>query len=1112
MTDRKEINSRRGGMGTASERSGEATARPRRRRARLGLWSVIIVPIAALTAAGGFFALSHMPVPVPGWVISELETRLNGALAGTMKVSVPGGVDLIIDEGFVPRVRLRQVQLARVSGQPIAELPDVRVSFWPEPLLHGRMVPSALRISGAEIALRRLPDGRIDLDLGGAGAMQGFDLRNIGQISEAVKDAFDTAPLRALEQISADALRIRIDDSRLDRIWEISGGNLRLTQTGAEIGLELGFDVATDAAQPARIGLSAAASKLGPEARFGMTFHNVRSQDLAVQSPAVAMLGLLDAPISGSFRTGIDSAGAMLRTDATLTMGAGAISPAEGATPIPFEGASVEMSYDPQAQKVTVSDASFTSRALRMRSSGQSYLRDFVDGLPRTALVQVQLHDIEADPEGVFEAPARFSVGALDARVRLDPFSVELGQLQLVEGDRRLSGQGRISAGPKGWSVALDAGIGRINTHDLLALWPPRLVPQTRNWLSENVATGELRNAHAAMRIAPGQAPRFELGYEFSGAEVTVLNTLPPVKQGRGFATIHDNSHTLMVEEGSVDAPSGGQIEVADSVMAVPDIREKPSRAEVALVTRAPIPAALSLLDEPPFQFLTKAGKGTDLADGWAEARTNLRFSLVKKVNPKDVDFDVVAQLRDVRSDKVVPGKHISAPQLILRADRQGMTISGKGQFESVPFDARWSQRFGDENKGRSTLEGYVNVTPEALDGIGIDLPKGLLSGNGWGKLSLGLVEGQPAKYEFVTDLKGIGMAVPEIHWSKPAAPEGRLALSGVLSKPPTVERLELKAEGLEASGRVALRATGMERASFDKLSVGRWFDGAVDLVGKGQGRAPDVVIRSGVLDLRRMNFGKSGGGGGGSGSRIDVTLNRLIVTDGLALTALRGNFTTRNGLAGDFAARVNGGAQIEGALGPAAGGRTAVQVRSPDAGAVLASARITDRAAGGNMVLNLSPIAQQSYEGALHVDGLRVTDAPVLASMLSAASIVGLLEQLNGEGILFSNVDSSFRLTPDGISITSGEATGASMGVTMTGNYFPKSGQIDMEGVVSPLYILNSIGQIISRKGEGLFGFTYTVRGQARQPSVTVNPLSILTPGALRDLFRRAPPLVRMK
>ncbi|MFT3687547.1 hypothetical protein [Paenirhodobacter sp.] len=1062
-----------------------------------------------MTAAVAVVALTHVPVPVPDWVLARVEEQVNAALAGRVGVDVTGGADLIIDEGLMPRVLLRGVQVRRPSGAPMAVLPQLRVSFWPEPLMRGRMVPESLRIDGATIALRRLPDGRIDLDLGGAGAMEGFDLRSLGQISAAVEEAFDTPALRALARVTAQDVRIRIDDSRLNRVWDVSDGAFRLTQTGSEIALALAFDVGDREGKAARVSLDASTSKLGPEASFGATVTDVPAQDLAVQSPAVAMLGLLDAAISGTFRTGIGADGALMRTDATLSVGKGAISPVEGAAPVPFEGAEMALSYDPQAQKVTVSDASFTSKALRFRASGQSYLRDFQHGLPREALVQVQMRDIEADPEGIFESPARFSFGAADARLRLDPFRVDLGQLQLVKDAQRISGKGRIAADADGWRVVLDAGIDRIDQHDLLALWPPRLVPPTRHWLAENVMTGELQNARAAVRIAPGQEPRFELGYEFRGAEVRILRTLPAVREGRGFATIHDDSHTLMVEEGTAEAPSGGRVEVADSVMSVPDIREKPARAEVALVTRAPIPAALSLLDEEPFRFLSKAGRGTDLAQGWAEARTNLRFRMEKKVDPKDVDFDVTARLTDVSTDKIVPGKSITAPLLVLRADRAGMTISGKGQFESVPFDARWSQRFGEENKGRSALDGYVNVTPAALAGVGISLPKGMVAGSGWGRLSLGIVQGQPVRYDFLTDLKGISLSVPGIQWSKPAAPKGKLALAGVLSQPPTVEKLELEAPGLSLAGHLDLSARGMERAVFDRLAIGSWFNGAVDLIGKGKDRAPDVAIRKGVLDLRHMKQGKSSPG---AGNRIDVGLDRLIVSDGLALTALRGSFTTRNGLAGDFAARVNGSAQIEGAVGPAAGGRTAVQIRSPDAGAVLASARITDRAASGDMVLNLSPVGQHSYEGKVHVAGLRVTDAPVLASMLSAASIIGLVEQLNGEGIVFSDVDVAFRLTPEGISITTGEATGASMGVTMAGNYFPKTGQIDMEGVVSPLYILNSVGQIFSRKGEGLFGFTYTIQGAAKAPSVTVNPLSILTPGALRDLFRRTPPLVRMK
>jgi hypothetical protein len=63
------------------------------------------------------------------------------------------------------------------------------------------------------------------------------------------------------------------------------------------------------------------------------------------------------------------------------------------------------------------------------------------------------------------------------------------------------------------------------------------------------------------------------------------------------------------------------------------------------------------------------------------------------------------------------------------------------------------------------------------------------------------------------------------------------------------------------------------------------------------------------------------------------------------------------------------------------------------------------------------------------------------------------------------------------------------------------------MSGVVSPIYLLNGIGSILTRKGEGLFGFAFGLKGTAAEPDVQVNPLSILTPGMFRELFRAPPP-----
>ncbi|MBD3787896.1 MAG: hypothetical protein IE922_13185, partial [Sphingomonadales bacterium] len=780
-----------------------------------------------------------------------------------------------------------------------------------------------------------------------------------------------------------------------------------------------------------------------------------------------------------------------------------------GAAPLPFEGAGVRLSYDPASDRVAFTDLSFQSRALRLRAEGQTLLRD-LDGLrPGSLITQIAITDLALDPEGVFERPARFSQGAADLRLNLDPFRVELGQLQLIEGARRITARGAVSADDSGWRVALDMGVNRTGKDDLLALWPPRLVEPTRRWVADNIATGELTNVRAALRLAPGREPRLALNYEFRGAEVTALRSLPPVREGRGFATIHDNRHALMVEEGHVVPPAGGQIEVADTTITVPDIRVKFAPMVVRLMTRSPIPAALSLLDEPPFEFLKKAGKGTDIAEGWAEAETELNFRLTPKIAPEDVDFDVRARLTEVSSDKIVPGQRIEAPALRLTADRTGMVLSGKGQMAGVTFDARWSQRFAPEAKGISTLDGYVNVTPAGLEAFNIALPKGAVAGSGWGHLRLDLREGQAPGYFFESDLKGLGLKIPEIGWSKAAATKGNVKLTGRLGSPPTVEALSLTAPGLAASGDLTLGPAGLERARLSSLSIGSWFKGALDLVGRG-GRAPDIELKGGRLDLGKMTAGSSGPpGGGAGGSRISGRLDRVQITDTIALQGFSGSFTTRGGVQGEFAGAVNGRAAVRGVMAPAANGRPAVRISAQDAGAVLAAAGIFDKARGGRLDMTLSPVGTASYDGTATSSALRVKDAPVLASMLSAASGIGLLEQLNGEGILFTSVEGAFRLTPGGVSVTRGEAIGASMGVTMTGTYYPEAGKLDMQGVISPFYLVNGIGQVLTRKGEGVFGFTYRLGGSAARPEISVNPFSLLTPGMFREIFRRDPPVL---
>ncbi len=237
--------------------------------------------------------------------------------------------------------------------------------------------------------------------------------------------------------------------------------------------------------------------------------------------------------------------------------------------------------------------------------------------------------------------------------------------------------------------------------------------------------------------------------------------------------------------------------------------------------------------------------------------------------------------------------------------------------------------------------------------------------------------------------------------------------------------------------------------------------------------------------------------------------IDRSTVTSFLliALTGFSGDFRGDGGFRGEFRGQLNGAAEVQGTVAPR-DGRSAVRLRSDDAGGVLRAAGFMRNAVGGSLDLTLLPAGGAgTFDGTLGVRGIRVRDAPTIAALLDAISVVGLLQQMDGQGLAFEEVDARFRLTPQQVIVSEASAVGPGLGISVDGIYTLASKQIDLQGVVSPFFLVNSIGSFLTRKGEGLIGFNFTIGGTSDAPRVSVNPLSALTPGMFREIFRRPAP-----
>ncbi|MEO0911756.1 MAG: AsmA-like C-terminal domain-containing protein [Pseudomonadota bacterium] len=1020
--------------------------------------------------------------------------------------------------GGAAGVTLSDVEVSQ--GEMVVHLPKVTTSLGVAAGLKGQLRPRAVRVEGGALRFRRDADGRFLISAGadaerfvpllGGGAAAAFDLAGMLGAIEAVGSR---AMLADLDSVALEGVEIGLADVRSGKAWETRDAEAALEREGELIRASVRAEFSGGAAGLMKVAarMQAPAAGAGP-VRVQLELENVRPADLASQFRALDWMTLIDAPASGNLALEFDGAGALAAMSGTLTLGAGAIAPGDDAR-IGFDGAKGYFRYDPLRDQFAVDGLEVATSFGAVSADGTVYLTRGKTGAVDILTSQMKVHHLSARPPHLAQ-PVRFGSGEVTGRVFVDPFRIEIGAARFAGALADLAVSGRVRLGAEGWDVALDANVAEIAQGDVMALWPETLRPGVRRWLDRNIRAGQMRDVAAHIRTEEGR-PRFAVGFDFAGAEVSILDTLPPVTNGAGRIDIARNRLDLLLTAGETDAgsasPGAPRIDLSGTRFTIADMSRKPVIARADLEGEGEIGAFLALLDHRPLNVLKRIGLAADIADGRAHVATELELPLLERLRIADVSYAAVAELRAVRSDAVVPKRRVEAEQLALAVTPEALKVTGPIRLNGVPMRIAYDRALVDNPGGEAQVTGEMAVSATALAGLGINLPEGSLAGRGSATFALDLAAGLAPLYQAAADLSEARLNIPALGWRKGAGRRAEVTLSGRLGDAPTVQALAFRGPDLRAEGALSLGPSGLREARFDKIEVGRWLNGALRWA-PGQGR-DEVEISGGALDLRFLpeRGGKAKTGSGGPKMRLALTPDTVTVTDTIRLTRFSGRLTSDDGGRGRFSARVNGGAEVTGVVRD--GGTVYLQAR--DGGQALADAGILRNISGGTLRVSLTPLAKGIYDGRFSLQNARAINAPLLANLLAVSNLFGLLDRLAGAGIGFDDAQGWFVLSKDQLTITRARAVGPSLGVTLAGSYDLGRDALDMEGVVSPLYLLNGLparipvlGQLLGgrRDGEGLLGATFRLTGRAGQPTTSVNPLSLLTPGAAREIFMTRP------
>lgn len=1081
---------------------------PRRKtRRRPGFATLFSLVVAGLVFFVLSLALTGRTITVPDFIRADVQNRLNAQIDGApLRL---GAMQVGIDRRGVPQLLMNNLQLADQGGGAVAQLNWLGAELSLERMLRREFAAERIFLTGAQITIRRTAAGRFTL---AAGPSLGGEEQSVTDVLARVDAEMSGGALASLEEVVAAGIVLTLEDARSGRIWQATNASATLRNTGDGLSLSITSDVFNGTDDLAKLQVSLTRSRVTEHVQLGATVQAMPAADIALQSPVLAWLGVIDAPISGAVRSELNETGALAGFAGTLDIARGALRPTETARPVKFEAAKAYFTFDPARQRIDFSEISFLSAMASGIATGHTYLSEFNGAWPGAFLGQFQFEDIVYEGGDAFDGRLSLDDIRADVRLRLDPFAIELGQVAIDNEGTPIAATGRISADDAGWHVAVDATTSRINADRVMQFWPRRVSPITRGWVSRNLEEGTLHDPALGIRFDSGRKPDVALSFNFDDGLVRFLPDMPRLQAARGRAELSNHRFSLLLDQGRIAADTGDVIDASGTTFTVIDTRPKPSWGEIAVAATGRLDALLGILNKRPLRLMERADRPVTIAEAQVDGRATITLPLKDGIETDEVGYDVAALLTEVSSDQLVPGRTLTSPDLRLTATPEAIAIEGPARLDGVPLTAAWRQPLGEEAAAGGEITGRVTLSPDTVAALDLPLPDGMLRGEGDAtyRLSLPADPATPPALDLTSDLYGLGLRLDAVGWQKPLEERGTFQMTARLGEVPEIDAMSLATRDLSFNAALNLTGQGtLQSARLRALELGNWLDADVEVTPSANGGPPTINVLGGSMDLRQLEL-DAAGGADGAATPINVALDRLIVSDKIALAPLRGRFQAgAGGLSGDFEARINGRTPVRGTLTPANAG-TAIRISASDAAGVLRDAGLTPNVRGGVLDLVLTPVPggrSGTFDGQFLIEDIRLKDAPVMAELLDAISVVGLLDELDGTGIRFDTIDGQFRMNRRQIQLRQAAAVGPSMGISADGIFDLERGQMDLRGVISPVYFLNGIGSFLTRRGEGLFGFNYRMAGAANDPNVSVNPLSILTPGAFREIFRSAPP-----
>jgi hypothetical protein len=1012
--------------------------------------------VLILVILAGIWRLMQGPVEL-NWLAPYVEAGFDRADMG-VKVAV-AGVSFGIDRNTHQLdLWAENVRLAQPDGTPLARFPEMSTSIALSEMLRGRIEPTQVTVEHPVLHLTREATGMVSAQIG-AGDAPASEI-GPGLLQQLVGPAQRKQPFGMLRHVNIRGATLVVDDQASGRTWRANRVDIAVQRDAQGLRGDLSFAVPIGNSMPevrANYRYLAGQHLLDVE----LAIDGVQPSEIPPLIPELAQLQHIEAPISGTLQTRIDTA-----------------------------------AWQPQGSRLDL-----TLGAGKLHS----------EWLPTGTAVlnKGELHAVYAPERN---------------EMRLDRLTLDL------DGGTQLAAQGTLTgvtpqllAAPTNARPAghiggnIDAALKNVPASRLAELWPTAFSAGGRRWVLANVHDGVLDEAviHAGIDLDPvthtGELYDARGTLRYHDLTVNYFHGLPPVRKVSGTARFTGEELDFTPTSGVLKglSVSGGSLRLTDLSGPVEHLT-------VDLTLTGPLRDALEVIDSKPLQWAHSLGISPARVGGKAETQLHFKLPLLADLKMDAVEYGAKATLTGASLDKALLDRPVSDGNVALDVTRAGAHAQGTMRFDGIPAKIDASVSFHEKSGPRSVYKVGLTLDDEARQRLGLDFAPQRLNGPIGVEATYQAFADKRGEATAILDLRDATMAMPEAGWHKSAAQPAtaKIALDVDDEKITDIREIDVRAAGLDGHFTASL---GADRKHLARVDIRRLIVGGSDVSGVVWRRADGwhADIRAARIDARHALKNATTSKPSANPPpplTVSARINELVFGPQRELRQVSAVLSRRGGewRSARIDAQFANGHRL--ALRYGENGSQHLLFQSQDLGATVRLLDMGSDVTGGQLTVN-GTLSEANGKRLLraHVEGSNytITHASPMTRILALPSFTGFASMLSGTGLPFMTLRGDFSYSGNRLIVDRMLAFGEAIGLTANGWFDLDRDQLELQGTVAPAYALNSIignvpiiGQLLGGGSQGLFAANFRLSGPSGDPHVTVNPLSALAPGILRQIF----------